>query len=168
MQGIKPSDADALLNTTDADADLSTSLEWTSGDRTKQARTIQQSKPTRTVVDLFAGCGGTSCGFRAAGFEPVCAVDFEPNAMVTYKANFPSAKVITGDIATQGVQDLLVEKYTGVDCVIMCPPCQGLSNQNQDKNKRNDPRNQGIFFTWGTILGRRFKRGTIVQIAACP
>jgi hypothetical protein len=50
LQAIKPSDADALLNTTDADADLSTSLEWTSGDRTKQARTMQQSKPGATAI----------------------------------------------------------------------------------------------------------------------
>ena len=119
----------------------------TAADHNKQARTMQQSKPgatalSHTVVDLFAGCGGTSCGFAAAGYNIVCAVDLEPAPLKTFRANFPSTEVITGDIAERGVQDQLVEKHSGVDCVIMCPPCQGLSNQNQDKDKANDPRNQ--------------------------
>src|SRR4051812_25797770 len=42
-----------------------------------------------TVIDLFAGCGGMTLGFTATGrFEPVMAVEFEPDAADTYELNF--------------------------------------------------------------------------------
>ena len=46
----------------------------------------------------MAHAGGASCGFRSAGFEPVCAVDLDEKALETYKKNFPKAEIIQGDI----------------------------------------------------------------------
>jgi DNA (cytosine-5)-methyltransferase 1 len=46
------------------------------------------AQPRRPVgVDLFAGCGGFSLGFEAAGFNMVVAVDWEPTAAFTYAYN---------------------------------------------------------------------------------
>ena len=41
-------------------------------------------------IDLFAGCGGFSCGYISAGFEVVAAVDSDPEATMTYMTNLGS------------------------------------------------------------------------------
>ena len=40
------------------------------------------------VLDLFAGCGGLSLGFQAAGFEVVAAVENDPHAARSHGLNF--------------------------------------------------------------------------------
>ena len=51
-----------------------------------------------TVIDLFAGAGGFSRGFRDAGFEIVAAIEnFKPVAK-TYAENFPETLLIVEDI----------------------------------------------------------------------
>jgi len=39
------------------------------------------------AVDLFCGCGGASCGFISAGFDVVAALDYAPDAALTYLVN---------------------------------------------------------------------------------
>lgn len=40
------------------------------------------------VLDLFAGCGGLSLGFQAAGFEIAAAIEIDPDAARTHGINF--------------------------------------------------------------------------------
>src|SRR5438477_274245 len=40
------------------------------------------------LLDLFAGCGGLSLGFHAAGFELRAAVEFESDAARSHGLNF--------------------------------------------------------------------------------
>ena len=42
---------------------------------------------SRTMVDLFAGCGGLSLGFEHAGFKPVFVNELNDDARATYLAN---------------------------------------------------------------------------------
>lgn len=90
-----------------------------------------------TVVDLFSGCGGMSMGFRMAGWQPVCAVDADEDAVATYHRNFPKAEAIRADVTDGRLQAHLRKAYTGVDAVVGGPPCQGFSliaNRNRDAN----------------------------------
>jgi DNA (cytosine-5)-methyltransferase 1 len=53
----------------------------------------------RTLLDLFAGAGGMTLGFKQAGFVPVFAVEVDSAAARTYKSNF-GAHVLDHPIAT--------------------------------------------------------------------
>lgn len=88
-----------------------------------------------TVVDLFAGCGGMTAGFAAAGFEPVMAVEWDLAAAATYAANFGESHMHWGDIAE--VPSAAVPR---ADVVIGGPPCQGFSNLGA--RDAEDPRNK--------------------------
>ena len=56
--------------------------------------------PVRTLIDLFAGCGGMTSGFVAEDFEPLLAVEFDLHAAATYAANFGEDHTIWRDIAS--------------------------------------------------------------------
>lgn len=79
------------------------------------------------VLDLFAGCGGLSQGFRQAGFKPAYAVEILKNAADSYAANF-SCPVYRGSIE-DFIDDLKsgVLKLPEIHVVIGGPPCQGFS-----------------------------------------
>ena len=86
-----------------------------------------------TVIDLFAGCGGLTAGFRAAGgFTTVAAVELDPEAAATYAQNFGD-HVHVGDIAAWSESDM-----PAADVVVGGPPCQGFSALG--KQDPDDPR----------------------------
>lgn len=95
-------------------------------------RITQVSPPT--VMDLFAGCGGMTVGFRDAGFEPVQAVEWDLPAAATYAANFGDDHMFWGDIID--FRDDIPE----VDVVVGGPPCQGFSSLGHQDAR--DPRNK--------------------------
>lgn len=94
-----------------------------------------------TAVNLFAGGGGLTVGLKRAGFKVVGAVEPEPSAFATYKANHPEVQVFKQDIRTIKGQELLaLSDSGGVDLIAGCPPCQGFSSLTT-KHRRDDPRN---------------------------
>lgn len=48
---------------------------------------LERERRRRTAVDLFAGCGGSSCGAMQAGMNVVAMVEWEPIAALTYCTN---------------------------------------------------------------------------------
>ena len=81
-----------------------------------------------TFIDLFAGAGGLSLGFREAGFRPVFAVEHDKASAESYGANFPEATVFNGDIESiESFPDMEGLWDVTVDLVIGGPPCQGFS-----------------------------------------
>ncbi len=85
------------------------------------------------MIDLFAGCGGMTAGFVAAGFTPILAVEHNLHAAATYAANFGEDHVRWADIAT-------VTDIPRADVIIGGPPCQGFSNLGA--RDVEDPRNK--------------------------
>ena len=41
-----------------------------------------------TFLDLFCGCGGFSLGLQRAGLKGLAAIDFNPEAIQVFRANF--------------------------------------------------------------------------------
>jgi len=92
------------------------------------------------VVDVFCGAGGLSTGFKQAGFNIILGMDFDKNALQTYKHNHPETIVVNDDITTVKEKDLKnLVGYNNVDMVIGGPPCQGFSLAGRRDPK--DPRN---------------------------
>jgi Site-specific DNA methylase len=46
-----------------------------------------------TVISTFCGTGGSSLGYKWAGFHELLAVDFDAHAVECFKANFPDIPV---------------------------------------------------------------------------
>ena len=104
-----------------------------------------QPKPedAPTVISTFAGGGGSSLGYSMAGFRELLAVEWDDNAVETFKMNFPDVPVYHGDIAKISVEQVL--EMTGLkvgelDIFDGSPPCQGFSTAG--KRQIDDPRNQ--------------------------
>jgi DNA (cytosine-5)-methyltransferase 1 len=97
-----------------------------------------------TVIDLFAGAGGMSEGFRAAGFHTALAIEFDEMAATTYRYNHPDTPLIVDDIRNvtnqQIASSLSCSGVTNVDVVCGGPPCQGFSLAGQ--RLADDPRNR--------------------------
>lgn len=71
------------------------------------------------MLDLFAGAGGLTEGFVAAGFRPCFAVESERSAAATYAARFGD-HIYAGSIEQ-------VREFPEVEVIVGGPPCQGFS-----------------------------------------
>ena len=88
------------------------------------------------VIDLFCGAGGSSSGFKLAGFSIIGALDINKIAAKTHELNFPECKTIVGDIATitpSEFHNMIGSRR--VDIIIGSPPCQTFSSLSQGKLK---------------------------------
>lgn len=86
-----------------------------------------------TIIDLFAGCGGITEGFRQEGFEPTFAIEWERSAAATYRHNF-------GDhVICRDITEIPSSEVPPADVVVGGPPCQGFSQLGT--RDAEDPRN---------------------------
>ncbi len=98
--------------------------------------------PTVKVLDIFAGAGGFSLGFKMAGCEVIGAIELDRWACDTFSYNHPLATVIKADISTLSDEDIaLYFANFSPDIVIGGPPCQGFSIANRKAGDPRDPRN---------------------------
>jgi DNA (cytosine-5)-methyltransferase 1 len=96
-----------------------------------------------SAVEIFAGGGGLAVGLREASFRTVAAVEVEPNAAATFKANHPEVQLFQQDVRTVTGKTLLKLAGGRVDVLAACPPCQGFSSLTS-RWRRSDPRNELI------------------------
>lgn len=98
------------------------------------------------AIDLFSGCGGLTLGLTQAGFRVVGAVEIDPLAVETYRANHRSVFIWNEDIrriSAAAVMRRLKIKRGQLDLLAGCPPCQGFStmttlNGRVGQDERND------------------------------
>ena len=111
------------------------------------------------MLDLFAGCGGISLGFSAAGFTIAGAVEFDPDAAASHGRNFhkgqaahSQARDITKTSPDQLAKDLDVGPTAAAfDVLVGGPPCQAFARVGRPKLRevenhaeafKHDPRAQ--------------------------
>ena len=96
------------------------------------------------MVDLFAGCGGLSCGLEQAGFTPWFVNEIVETFCNTYKKNHELSDdhYYVGDINELNNHIDEYKEYLS-DITLVCggPPCQGFSMANRQRIL-DDPRNQ--------------------------
>lgn len=96
------------------------------------------------IIDLFAGVGGISVGFKKAGFEVVSANEYKSDIANTYIKNHPGTKMIVDDISKIKSRDLT--NGHEIDVIVGGPPCQGFSMAGKRIRNNgeflNDPRNE--------------------------
>ena len=90
-------------------------------------------------VDLFSGAGGLSAGALAAGVRIALAVESDPHAAATYRANHPSVDLRLADIRC--LPDLAPLETAERTVVFGGPPCQGFSTSNQRTRNLDNPDN---------------------------
>ena len=73
------------------------------------------------VVSLFSGGGGLDVGFKKAGYDIIWAIDNNPNAVATYRAN------LGNHIICEDITKIELSSIPKADVVIGGPPCQSFS-----------------------------------------
>ena len=126
-----------------------------------------------TAASTFSGCGGSSTGYRMAGFKVLWASEFIDAAREAYKANCAPYTVVDGrDIREVQAKDILDATGLGVgelDLFDGSPPCASFSTAGKrekgwgkvkkysDKEQRTDD----LFFEYSRLI-RGIKPKTFV------
>ncbi|MCW2396148.1 MULTISPECIES: DNA (cytosine-5-)-methyltransferase [unclassified Sphingobium] len=96
------------------------------------------------MVDVFAGCGGLSLGFKWQGWTTLAAADFDKSAVAAFRQNV-SPLAVVGDMNDDQVIEYLVtasKERCGARPLALVggPPCQGFStggNKRSEADVRN-------------------------------
>jgi DNA (cytosine-5)-methyltransferase 1 len=81
-----------------------------------------------TSVDLFCGAGGLTEGFRKAGFTSAFAVDFDEQAVHTFRYNHSDTVCLHHDVQSLSGKEILHAAGLppgAIDVLCGGPPCQG-------------------------------------------
>lgn len=101
-----------------------------------------EGEPKFRIISTFSGAGGSSLGYIWSGGKVLAAIEWDDNAVATYRLNFPDTPILHLDIKTVTVEEVLA--LTGLhpgelDILDGSPPCQGFSSAG--KRQFDDPRN---------------------------
>jgi DNA (cytosine-5)-methyltransferase 1 len=117
-----------------------------------------------TAASTFSGCGGSSLGYRMAGFRVLYANEFIPAARETYRANAaPYTHLDDRDIRTvtaQSILDLIGLKAGELDLLDGSPPCASFSTAGKrekgwgevKKYSDSEQRSDDLFFEFARLV----------------
>ena len=145
--------------------DKSVEVERSSYAWTKSPFFQDRLEPLRTgrmnVLELFCGCGGTSCGFEMAGYQTVMGIDILEPAIDTFRRNHRTAATFLGDIKYISAKDILSHVSQPIDVVIAGIPCQGFSLNNRKRN--DDDKRNVLYLELLRILKTIHPRAVVVE-----
>ena len=128
---------------------------------------LQNKSPNGlNMISLFAGGGGSSLGYKSAGYDMKLSVEWDEEAAGVYRDNFPDTPIYQGDIGNLSINE--ATKLSGVspgelDVLDGSPPCQGFSLAG--KRDFTDDRNQ-LFREYIRILKGFMPRAFIMENVA--
>jgi DNA (cytosine-5)-methyltransferase 1 len=115
---------------------------------------IRAVSKTFTVASLFAGCGGSCCGYEMAGGRVLWANELDAHARECHAANFPDCEMDSRDVRDVRPEDLLSAcglEEGELDVLDGSPPCQTFSTAGK---RRMTDKQSDLFFEFARILGR--------------
>lgn len=106
------------------------------------------AKEKYKLIDVFAGMGCASLGFRKAGFQIAGAVEIDPLRCEIYEKNLKVRPVTTDIMKMDGER---IMSHAGIKrgekfCVVGCPPCQSFSklSDTSSVDTASDPRSRYV------------------------
>lgn len=112
-------------------------------------------------IDVFSGCGGLSYGLEKAGMNCLLGIDFNKDAIESFKLNHKNAETFCGDVGKLSNKKL--KEIVGdnkVHFVVGGPPCQGFSTVG--KGNSEDPRNY-LFMEFVRIVKELNPDGVLIE-----
>lgn len=99
---------------------------------------VRRTRQWDEVIDLFAGAGGFTWGWRRAGFRTVAAIDSDTAAARTHELNFGSDHTLSlnrdlEEFGPDKLEALLRSRPRRLLAVTGGPPCQGWSKAGRGK-----------------------------------
>jgi DNA (cytosine-5)-methyltransferase 1 len=115
------------------------------------------------VISTFSGCGGSSLGYKMAGYKVLWANEFIPAAQETYRANHPNTILDTRDIREVSADSILnaIGMQPGeLDVFDGSPPCASFSTSGKrergwgkvKKYSDTEQRVDDLFFEYARLI----------------
>lgn len=116
-----------------------------------------------TVISTFSGAGGSSLGYRMAGFRVLWASEFIDAARETYNANKTNT-VVDGrdirDVTPESIMDAVGLKPGNLDLLDGSPPCASFSTAGRraaswgkvKKYSEKSQRTDDLFFEYSRLI----------------
>lgn len=117
-----------------------------------------------TVVSTFSGCGGSSLGYRMAGFKVLWASEFVEAARDSYEANMAPGTILDGrdirEVAPEQILEAIGLQEGELDLLDGSPPCASFSTAGKreagwgkvKKYSDVEQRTDDLFFEFVRIL----------------
>lgn len=96
------------------------------------------------ALTLFTNVGIDEWYLEEEGIEVVVANELLEDRAEFYRKLYPNTNMICGSITDPKVYNEIVTASEGVELIIATPPCQGMSQANALRAKKDDPRNSLI------------------------
>lgn len=120
------------------------------------------------AIDVCSGAGGLSRGLELSGFRIVAAVEADPYAAGSYRANFPESELIEADIRDVCKVTKRCRAAIGHEPLVALVgglPCQGFSESNRRTRSRSNKRNH-LYRTFARLLESLGPRWFILENVA--